>query len=445
MFRDKLIFGFHISCLALLPWAPVLIGFSGCSRVPREDAGPAASKAETSAAGSKAASPEKKAPGHEPGAPDTGIQAQPPEKQPVKAETAPPPASRAPEVEDDSPRAPEEPERAAGMQIIISYDSVKQPLPGITRKKEEAQELVRKVLSEARAPGAKFEELARKYSDQPNVERTCIIGPYFKGVPLAGFYRPVMPLLFQMKDGEVSGILDTPLGYLIVQRIPVIDYGCAHIWIQYKGAQGASRDCTRTREEALKLAKKVCEAARSSESSWQVLVTQYSEDWDRMKKHGGFMGIFSRGGLERGSHWQLGKALFQLGLGEVSDPVESPYGYHVLKRVPLKEYRRGLSQILIKYKGAKWTRAGITRSREEARELAEKVLQELKQDASRFAELAKKYSEHDRSAPGGGNLGYVQRDSYAEPFDEAAFSLKPGEISGIVETMEGFHIIRRWK
>jgi parvulin-like peptidyl-prolyl isomerase len=61
-------------------------------------------------------------------------------------------------------------------------------------------------------------------------------------------------------------------------------------------------------------------------------------------------------------------------------------------------------------------------------------------DGEDFAELARQYS--DDSAENGGDLGAVPRGQTVEPFEEAGFSLKNGEISDVVETQYGFHIIK---
>lgn len=78
----------------------------------------------------------------------------------------------------------------------------------------------------------------------------------------------------------------------------------------------------------------------------------------------------------------------------------------------------------------------------EAKAKAEKVLQEVKAQPSRFAELAKKHSADPGSAAKGGDLGSFTRDMMVKPFSDAAFQMKVGEISGLVETQFGYHIIR---
>ena len=95
------------------------------------------------------------------------------------------------------------------------------------------------------------------------------------------------------------------------------------------------------------------------------------------------------------------------------------------------------------------------RSKEEARRVAEQVLSELlalrlgaagesegtrQVFYSRFAEAARKYSE-DGAAEKGGELGWAGRGQFDKNFEEAAFGMKPGMMSGIIETAFGYHLI----
>ncbi len=59
-----------------------------------------------------------------------------------------------------------------------------------------------------------------------------------------------------------------------------------------------------------------------------------------------------------------------------------------------------------------------------------------------FAELATKHSEDEKTAEKGGDLGFFGRGQMVKPFEEAAFSMKPGETSSLVRSPYGFHIIR---
>ena len=105
-------------------------------------------------------------------------------------------------------------------------------------------------------------------------------------------------------------------------------------------------------------------------------------------------------------------------------------------RYTTPEERRA-SHILIKAdKGAP------AADRAKARAKAEALLAELKKNPAAFAELAKKNSDDPGSAERGGDLDFFARGAMVKPFEDAAFALKPGEISPLVETDFGYHIIQ---
>ena len=76
-----------------------------------------------------------------------------------------------------------------------------------------------------------------------------------------------------------------------------------------------------------------------------------------------------------------------------------------------------------------------------AKRKAEGVLKQVKA-GSDFASLAKANSQDPGSAINGGDLGFFQRGQMVPPFDQAAFTMKPGSTSELVETQFGYHIIR---
>lgn len=96
--------------------------------------------------------------------------------------------------------------------------------------------------------------------------------------------------------------------------------------------------------------------------------------------------------------------------------------------------QRQASHILVKAEGDAAAKAS-------ARQKAEAVLAEVRAAPATFAEIAKARSEDPGSAAQGGDLGYFSREMMVGPFAEAAFAMKPGQISDLVESEFGFHII----
>lgn len=73
---------------------------------------------------------------------------------------------------------------------------------------------------------------------------------------------------------------------------------------------------------------------------------------------------------------------------------------------------------------------------------AKSVLAEAQAPGADFAALAKQYSSDTGSAVKGGDLGFFKKGDMVPPFEAAAFALKPGETSGLVESVFGYHIIK---
>ncbi|UCV01645.1 SurA N-terminal domain-containing protein [Dechloromonas denitrificans] len=80
--------------------------------------------------------------------------------------------------------------------------------------------------------------------------------------------------------------------------------------------------------------------------------------------------------------------------------------------------------------------------KDKAKVRAEEVLKEVRKNPADFADLAKKNSDDPGSASKGGDLGFFGHGMMVKPFEDATLALKEGEISGVVESDFGFHIIK---
>ena len=98
--------------------------------------------------------------------------------------------------------------------------------------------------------------------------------------------------------------------------------------------------------------------------------------------------------------------------------------------------------LLVAYKGAKGAAKTITRSKADAKKRAEEALAKAKKGDD-FTALVKTYSDEPGAADRLGNLGKFKREAMVKPFADAAFKLKVNEISDVVETDFGFHVIKR--
>jgi peptidyl-prolyl cis-trans isomerase D len=99
--------------------------------------------------------------------------------------------------------------------------------------------------------------------------------------------------------------------------------------------------------------------------------------------------------------------------------------------------RRTASHILITVK-----RDATPADKAKARAKAEAVLAEVRKNPNKFAEIAKKESQDPGSAELGGDLGVIEKGTLVKPVEDAIYSLKEGEVSGIVPSEFGFHIIK---
>ena len=106
----------------------------------------------------------------------------------------------------------------------------------------------------------------------------------------------------------------------------------------------------------------------------------------------------------------------------------------------IKENSKKTSHILIKVKSKKSDKEGL--DDKEAKQKAEEIQKEVSKDPSKFGEIAKKESMDTGSAKKDGELGYVLKGQTDKDFEKALFKLKDGEVSEVVKSSFGYHVIK---
>lgn len=204
----------------------------------------------------------------------------------------------------------------------------------------------------------------------------------------------------------------------------------------------------RTREQALDRARDIAAQARQRPERFAELARLDSEDVTN-REHGG-----SLGGLRASQLYawpQVLDAFAELAPGEVSEPVETRYGFHVfLRQAPPAEEVISGEHIVISHDRTKWSRMTTCkdelpqRTREEALSLATKVFEAVQAHPESFAAAVQRYSE-DCDVTAGGDFGSWSTREVAdfERRRDILRHLAPGQTAPPRETHVGFEIIRR--
>lgn len=234
----------------------------------------------------------------------------------------------------------------------------------------------------------------------------------------------------------------------------------AHLLIRYAGSKDSDNVAfkmadfhsvppppTRSREEALALARELAQRAREAPAHFAQLVRAHSEDIVRRDRGGSLGGIPAT----QLTPWpEVLDALTALGPGEVSDVVETWYGFHVFQRraAPEPDTVTG-RRIVIAHDQARYLsilRGGSqpARSREEAMALAQRLYQQARNSPEQFPQLVDGYSElPDRVA--GGDFGtWSNRELTPFPSEvEVLDQLEVGAVAPPLDSLFGIEILQR--
>jgi peptidyl-prolyl cis-trans isomerase NIMA-interacting 1 len=215
-------------------------------------------------------------------------------------------------------------------QIPILFKSEELPPQlTITRTKEEAQARAKEAAGKIKA-GLSFAEASKLYSDVPFASAGNIMSEMMSDSSLGPDFKDAKTLPMSV----VSELIEIPVGFLIIQKQPIdFAYG-AHILVTYKDSELTKVDpsiiATRSKEEAKKRAEEALKKAKLPSADFGALVKQYSDDKGTKDKAGDLGQPLIRGMAPS----MMTESVISLSEGGISGVVETPYGFHIFKRLP---------------------------------------------------------------------------------------------------------------
>ena len=183
---------------------------------------------------------------------------------------------------------------------------------------------------------------------------------------------------------------------------------------------------------ALNKAKEVAARAQAGED-FATLAQQYSED-PGSQSRGGYLGYIKGGRLI----YAFEKVAFSMAAGEVSDPVETRFGYHIIK---VHNVRADRGERLCSHIFLVVPRGSSADVEAQKKAEAEAIYNDLMAGAD-FAQMAREKSNDQANSMRGGELPWCGSGDFVKEFEDAAFSLEVGEIAAPVRSSYGYHIIK---
>ena len=272
--------------------------------------------------------------------------------------------------------------------------------------------------------GADFGELAREHSTHKSASQGGEL------IITKGWLDPDFDqVVLAMADSSLSGVIETPEAFYIVYRISgkYLQQRSSHILLMPdKNLEGEAREraLASLEKKAWELRKRILDG-----ESFYDLAQEYSDDPGSAEK-GGDIGWHKRNKLVK----EYEEVAFSQELGELSEPVLSNFGWHIIRTVQRKDL--SLSLKIIEFK-PEITKADLSRAR--------KLLDEARKQAEAGAPLAGLPERFALSQDG--MLTYsekysVRKNLIVTELAKQLENMDEGDVSGILESQNGFYFVR---
>jgi len=232
---------------------------------------------------------------------------------------------------------------------------------------------------------------------------------------------------------ELAGIKDVSEAIKMIGETPLLEFKEQAVPAETELTADQKKEMNDYNAAAKKTANEVLKKARARDADFAALVQEYSTD-EATKAVGGDLGFITKNGIYADLYDDAAK----LKVGGVSGLIETDENIGIIKLEATQDSKEAkANHLLICWEGAQSCAGDLSK------EDAKKKIDELKAQATaeNFIDLVKANSTEPGAASSGGDLGWFGKDMMVKPFEEAAFSLKVGEISDVIETQFGYHLI----
>lgn len=273
--------------------------------------------------------------------------------------------------------------------------------------------------------GADFGELARTHSThRQSAERGG-------EVTLAGGWMPPAfdEAVQKLPDSTLSGVIETPEAFYIVYRLSgvYLQMRASHILLAVdRKLEGTAleRENERARSKAWELFRRL----QNGESFFEM--ARDNSDDQGSKEQGGDIGWQKRGQIVK----EFEDVAYAQEPGQVSEPVHSPFGWHIIRTVQKKDLSLNLKMIELKPALADADRRRAKKALEEARRQADEG-QSLAALAGHYADSQDgTFSYHEKFS--------VRRNVLRPELAAELAKIDEGEVSGVLENESGYYIVR---
>lgn len=228
----------------------------------------------------------------------------------------------------------------------------------------------------------------------------------------------------QVTDREVDRFLSSELGKQMFQE----DFHLGHILVRVP-AEASPEDITQARSKAESIVKKLNDGG-----NFQQLAVAESDGPKALE--GGDLGS------RPAAQWPtlFAENAINLQTGEISEPLRSGAGFHILKMIDRKG---GAEKVVTQYQVRHvLIKTDALTSAEQAHKQAIRLHDEIAAGSRQFSETAAEFSDDPGSARNGGELGWVNKGEMVPEFEDMMLNTPVGELSPVFESQFGWHFLR---